>query len=122
VGSSHVWCFGRKFDSDRTCPGDLDAGLDLCGKEALAAQGYISEAQNSFFLKDCRPQDMMELAGNAFNACVVSACITSMMAVAPWSDIFDSDRSGSTIADEEGEEEEELITDSPVSTPDVDIE
>lgn len=53
VGSSHVWCFGRSFDSDF---GTVD-GIDLAGEEALALQGFSLQAQNQEVVSTMPPAD-----------------------------------------------------------------
>lgn len=46
-------------------------------------------------------QELMELAGNAFNGAVVSACLTATFCLAPWHEIF-ADPDGS-CSDDGGE-------------------
>ena len=66
------------------------------------------------------PAEAMELAGNAFNGGVVSACLTSMMIAVPWPEVFaaprlvESDCEGEPL-EEQGESEDQA-EDKSVST------
>ena len=59
-------------------------------------------------------QEIMELAGNAFNGAVFSALVSGAFAVSPWTQIFQGAASNTEIGDEEGRESEVV---SAVSTP-----
>ena len=68
-------------------------------------------------------QEMMELAGNAFNGGVVAAALTTMMTTAPWHDIFGSSscaESAVSVASSEQDMGEEI--ESGNSTPDSECE
>ncbi len=57
VCSSHIWCFGRSRNNDLAKPGDEDAGMELCGEEALAIMGFSLPALNRAFTSLCHPRD-----------------------------------------------------------------
>ena len=122
VSSSHVWCFGRKVDSNVVHAGDGEAVLDLAGEEALAIQGYGLASQDKAFLATRTPQENMKLVGNAFNGAAAVACFTASMCCVPWGQVFKASNDGDMSAeegnegDEEGEESSICIS-SPVSTP-----
>ena len=58
----------------------------------------------------------MELAGNAFNGVVVSACLTAMMIASPWTQVFceaESAAQGSLVGEEA---ESEVLHEDKVKT------
>ena len=120
VSSSHVWCFGRRVDTDLVQPGDEEAGLDLAGEEALAIQGYGLRAQNVTFMDTKTPQEKMALAGNAFNGAAISACFMAFVCCAPWAQAFTIGTCSEESAEEpdlDRDEASSAIVSSPVSTP-----
>ena len=98
VSTSHVWCFGRKMNSDVSLAGDAKAGLDLAGEEALAIQGFRLGSQDRALLDRLTPQQQMDLAGNAFNGAAAVACFTALMCSAPWGQVFKAGHDGDMSA------------------------
>ena len=59
------------------------------------------------------PADLMQLAGNAFNGGVVSACMIASKAVLPWSDLYRP--SVEIVSDDAGGEESEEGEETEIS-------
>lgn len=55
VGSSHIWCFGRKVGSDKFVGGG--EGMDLPPDEALSVQGFSHTMLLSAFMESHSPQE-----------------------------------------------------------------
>jgi alkylated DNA nucleotide flippase Atl1 len=72
---------------------------------------------NTSTLKDLPllPQDLMMLAGNAFNAGVVAACLTALLTTTPWADVMSCDGESESPANEDAESAESVLDEELIS-------
>ena len=87
VGTSHTWCFGRSLDAHNVPVADEEVGLDLSGEEMLSLQCFPLPDLDFSTTSKYSPQELTELAGNAFNGAVVAAALLAMITAAPWDQI-----------------------------------
>lgn len=115
VGTTHTWCFGRSLGDLQV--DDDDLGVDLVGEEMLSLQCFPLTDLNFELTSQRNPQELIELAGNAFNGAVVAASLLAMITAAPWDEITAPAASsdGGEEDEEDGSESEDFILSSQES-------
>ena len=91
VGSSRIWLWDGEGETDEESEAPevdeenppLCFGRELAGGEYLALQGIDHSLQHHEIYQQLRPAQMVDLAGNAFNAGVVCAVMTAMLGSFP---------------------------------------